>query len=135
MSRNVKKDLQKQIKRFAETGKLPKDHDVLPARFVPRSYRGEQEDGVNIETAGDGLANVPERRSFTSREAQALADGHVLFLASLSAVQRKVFDLHMLGGMSRKETAAILGVSRQRVSAAVIQIRRHAKNVIAEELA
>lgn len=134
MSRNIKKDLQKQIARFKETGKLPKDHDVLPMRYVSRSYRGDQEDAVNVEITGDGLSNVPERKAYTSREARALADGRAMFLASLSPVQRKVFDLHLLGGMSRKETAAILGVSRQRVSAVVLQIRKHAKHVIAEGL-
>lgn len=135
MSRSVKNDLKKQIARYLQTGKLPKEHDSIPARYVSSYFRGDQEDGVNAEVTGDGLENVPERARFESREARALADGSDMFLASLSPVQRKVFDLHLLGGMSRKETAGILGVSRQRVSAAVIQIRKHAKNVIAEGLA
>lgn len=115
----IKKEVLKSIDRFKKTGKLPKDYDVI-SNAPPE---GEDETPNYIE-------NVPEKEPFTSEDAEILAENMTAFLGGLTHPQKRVYDFHIVGGLTLTEVSRILGVTVQTIAAHVDKIRARASCII-----
>jgi RNA polymerase sigma factor (sigma-70 family) len=112
-------EVRKSIERYKATGKLPREYDVI------QSYQAAyDEDEPNY------IENVPRAEPYESLDAGLLADHLDEFVDTLAPKQRRVYDLHMSGGLTLSETADILGVKPPTVSQSIDEIRAKARGII-----
>ena len=113
----VEREVRKSIERYKETGKLPKEYDVI--------YKAPpKEDELNV------LENIPGAEPFESEDAGILADHLEEVAEVLTKAQLAVFDLHMVGGLTLSETARVLNTSPAGVSHHVDLIRTKITGII-----
>lgn len=122
MSISIGKAVKNQIQRYKETGALPKEKNSIP--IWKASPIQESEEGI------DSLDNLPTKEAYESEDAGLLAECLPDFLASLTTQQRKVFDLHMKGGLTQTKTAQIMGISQQVVGKTIVSIRTKCRAAI-----
>lgn len=114
----TKKEVLKSIERFKKTGKLPKDYDVIFSAPPP-------EDGEL-----NPIENVGARVPFTSDEAEILHEHMGEFLDNMTEAQKRVYDLHVIGGLTQADVARILGISSVGVQHHLELIRQKAQEMI-----
>lgn len=114
------KTLKEQIALFKERGLLPKEYDVVQARDA-RPVDDEEAE-VMLGTSGE-----------LSDEFEALRDNSAAFLESLSDMERRVYNLLLVGTMSSTEVSTILGVTKQRIDQIKAAITTKAKRAVAKE--
>ena len=142
LTTKAKKQVALDIAKFKRTGKLPKERDV---RRDP-SYNGWDDNAGasyiepgpdrNLDPYGQAvhLDQQIEKEPILSEEAAIFAERQVEFQAALSKMEQSVFSLHLVGQMSRKETADILGVSQQRIAELLGLIKKKAGRFTKEKL-
>lgn len=113
MTKLVKK-LKADIAKFQKTGRLPRE--AMPV------YRKEGD----VEGLDHDRFPAPSPSAAAVRMADAWPD----VLKAMSPVRSRVYQLHLVGGLSQSETAVILGVSQRTVSYHVAGIRKEAKSVL-----
>ena len=124
MNKSTKTRVEKSVKRFKETGKLPTEDDVVDANMIRPS------DIEKSEKRYEYLHNVPEREKIESIDAALLSAYMTGFLSSLSKKEKFVYDVHIVGGLTVKETGVILSASPQAISNIKGRIRKKAKKTI-----
>jgi len=113
----VTKKLREDIKTFNRTGVLPKEERV---------YRkpGDVE-GLDVDRF---IEPQPSPAAVT------LSDAWPDVLKAMPDARQRVYQLHMVGGLTQAEVAAILNVTQQAVSLHVNAIRDAARKVMAGDL-
>lgn len=113
------RDLKAQIERYNATGKLPREHDVVYMRqTLP------DEEGLNT------YENLPEKLPVNSEDAEIFLDIRDQILELFTKQEKAVYDLGIVGGLTGKETAEILGVSEPRIVALKDAIAKKVKGMI-----
>lgn len=142
LTTKAKKQVALDIAKFKQTGKLPKDRDV---RYNP-SYNGWDDNAGasyiepgpdrNLDTYGQAvhMDQQIEKEPILSEEAEIFAERRKEFEAVLSHAEYSVFSLNVIGQMSRKEVALILGVSPQRIGEILGIIKKKAVRFTKEKL-
>jgi len=142
LTTKAKKQVSLDIAKFKRTGKLPKERDVRRGTSTSgwddnagASYIEPGPDR-NLDTYGQAvhMDQHIEKEPIISEEAAILAERRPEFESALSQMEKSVFSLNLLGQMSRREVAKILGVSQQRIAELLGLIKKKAGRFTKEKL-
>ena len=110
------KKLKNDIRKFRETGKLPRE--------ASRVYRKHGD--------AEGFDHDEFPSPEPSRAAVRLADAWPDALKEMPEPRRRIYQLHLVGWMNQTEVGRILGISQAMVAKHAQAIREEAKKLLAE---
>lgn len=113
--------LKDDIENYVANKVLPKETDVREERFLSKKA------DLFWETKSPFYWDLP-------RLVEDFAENEDKILGRLSEVEKAVFNLKFLGGMSDEEVATTLRVSRQRINTALHNIRKKVVKILGYQI-